>query len=90
MGPGGIPTTIILLEERSTEMTPNDTLLYPWISALLRPHQRSFLFCRWELAQRPTAGHFGALSPKWDVFIKPSLQGSGKRRQKMIRVRGDG
>lgn len=55
------------------KINSDDTLLYPWISALFIPHQRS---SRWQLTQsnpqlENVQRDFRALSPKWDVVIKP-------------------
>lgn len=55
------------------------TLLHPEISVSLSPHQEDSSFGRWGSTQRPTSGQcadsesFGALSPKWNAFIKPLL-----------------
>lgn len=42
IGPGGVPATTILLSRHSSRVTPNSLQLFPYISALVSPHQ--FLF----------------------------------------------
>ena len=57
-------------------MIPNDILLYPQISVSLNPHQGNF----WELILADNVQRvrdFGALSSKWDVFIKALLKAQG-------------
>ena len=80
-------------------MTPNDILLYSWISALLSHHQRGFLLQQMRRHRDPQSDNvqrardLRALSPKWDVSVKtfPSelTERCGKGGRKSLRARQD-
>lgn len=56
MGPEE-PTTIILLNDHSMKMTPNDTLLYPQNQCTVKPSSDRLLpEVDGKLKQRPTTG----------------------------------
>lgn len=50
-GPKGEPATIILINEHSGKMTPDDLSLHPSINESFSPHQRTFTSSRRWLTQ---------------------------------------
>lgn len=74
MDPKGKPS-IFPLNDHGNKTTPNDLLLYLWISVSLSPHLKHFLHS-WQLIYIPTTGNMQRMinwNPQstWDVCILP-------------------
>ena len=85
-----------LLNGHSNKLIPNRLSLYPQINVSLNPHQKSSIFSRWQLTQRPTTGQgtenkrLKNVLPQWETStsnFQGFLQKEGKEEHKSQRQR---